>query len=170
MESQLNTILAYDNTTNRTTVVPPAVPDSSIKTDLDADGMEDSWERLYFATTNGYNSGALEDIDRDGLANLLEYALGGHPTAGADGDSILPTCQMSGNDLEYVFNRRTNAATLGLVYELEHTDNLVSNIWATGGYVEIDAGDLGNGLESVTNRITTVGKTNEFVRLKVQAP
>jgi len=49
-------------------------------------------------------------------------------------------------------------------------DNLVSNVWNSGGYVEVDAGDLANGLESVTNLFITVGKTNQFIRLKVVAP
>lgn len=170
MNSQLNNILAYEGTTNRTTAVPAPVPNPAVQVDADGDGMEDGWERLYFASTNALNGGALDDIDQDGLGNLAEYALGGHPTAGADGDSILPKFGMSSSDVEYVFNRRTNAATLGLVYQLEHTDNLVSNVWSTGGYVEVDAGDLGNGLESVTNLFSTVGKTNEFIRLKIISP
>jgi arylsulfatase A-like enzyme len=170
MEAQLNTILAYDNTTNRTTVVPPPVPDPSIKTDADLDGMEDSWERSHFASISGYNGGALDDIDKDGLVNLFEYAVGGHPTAGADGDSILPKIQTVGSGVKFVYNRRTNAAALNLQYTLEHTDNLLSNVWTTGGYVETDTGVLANGLESVTNTIDTAGKTNQFIRLKVVAP
>ena len=52
-------------------------------------------------------------------------------------------------------------------YQLELTDNLVSNIWKATGYTETGTGDMDGIFEAVTNEISLVGKTNEFIRLRI---
>ena len=43
----------------------------------DADGLPDAWEIVNWGTTAGH--GPLDDFDRDGVVELLEYAFGGDP-------------------------------------------------------------------------------------------
>ncbi len=169
MQVELDALTALEGTTSRSTAAPSPVPDPAVQTDLDGDGMEDGWERNYFSSIHGYNGGALDDMDQDGVENLLEYALGGHPTAGAEARSIFPTLGNSPSGMAYIYNRRTNAATLNLQYTVEYTDSLVSNVWSTGEYVEAESEDLGNGLESVTTR-SVIEKDIEFIRLKIEGP
>jgi len=53
------------------TGLAPVAPDS------DDDGLADAWERANF--NNALTAGALDDPDKDGLVNLLEFALGTPP-------------------------------------------------------------------------------------------
>ena len=56
--------------------------------------------------TVGVNDGANQDPDGDGISNLLEYVLGGHPIgAGASDTSILPTQTLDATDLTLTFHR-----------------------------------------------------------------
>ncbi|MBN8460792.1 MAG: autotransporter-associated beta strand repeat-containing protein [Verrucomicrobia bacterium] len=56
--------------------------------------------------TVGVNDGANDDPDGDGIANLLEYVLGGHPIgAGASDTSILPTQALDATNLTLTFER-----------------------------------------------------------------
>jgi len=53
-------------------------------TDVDADGLPDWWEALYFGNLN---QGANDDPDGDGITNLQEYQQGRNPTKSALSDS-----------------------------------------------------------------------------------
>ena len=49
--------------------------------------------------------------------------------------------------------------------------NLIVSEWNTATYIEPPTtGNLDSDYESVTNRIDTAGKSNEFIRPKIQAP
>jgi hypothetical protein len=54
--------------------------------DSDADGMMDSWERMYFG---GLTQTAAGDFDGDGLTNLQEYQNGRNPAVGTVFDTML---------------------------------------------------------------------------------
>ena len=58
----------------------------------------------------------------------------------------------------------------GIRYSLELSDNLVSNVWTTNGYIVAGTFPDGytNGLDAVTNHILTEGKTEQFIRLRVE--
>lgn len=108
--------------------------------------------------------------DSDGLSNFEEYARGGIPTNTADtGFPITFEASRSGgtNVMVYTYPRRTDDSNL--TYWLELTDNLVSNVWKTNGYVEVGAGMIDATFESVTNQIPTLGKNNEFIRLLIES-
>jgi sialidase-1 len=119
---------------------------------------------------NAGNSNYLVDADGDGLLNLFEYALGGNPSAGPEAPSITPTGEIvnvgGSNVFEYVYRRRTDAATRGLDYYLELTENLTGS-WSTNGYTEISAVPLESGFESVTNHVGA-DPDSCFIRLKVE--
>ena len=111
-------------------------------------------------------AGGLHDNDDgDSLDNLSEYALGGNPTNPVD-PGILPTFGKQGDVFEYIYRRRT-APDRGVDYQVELTDNLVSNSWNITGYTETGTADIDGTFESVTNEIPMSGKTNQFIRLKI---
>ncbi len=121
----------------------------------------DAWASLY-SLTNGPSG----NDDGDALNNLYEFGLGGDPTNPAD-IGILPTFGASGSIFEYIYPRRS-APNSGLTYYLELTDDLTAGVWTNSGYtVAPVAGTINDDFEAVTNEISTVGKTNEFIRLRV---
>ncbi|MBT8045842.1 MAG: hypothetical protein KJN67_01630, partial [Pontiella sp.] len=56
----------------------------------------------------------------------------------------------------------------GLLYYLELSDNLVSNVWTNAGYTVVGSGPFTNGFEAVTNRIDTDDEDRQFIRLKIE--
>jgi len=121
----------------------------------------------YEKWAGGYSlvGGMLDNDDGDSFDNLSEYGLGGNPTNPVD-PGILPAFGNAGNSFQYIYRRRL-APDRGVDYQLELTDNLVSNVWKTTGYSEIGTADIDGIFESVTNEIPTTGKTNQFIRLKI---
>jgi len=95
----------------------------------------------------------------DGMVNLLEYALGGNPT-NDDAASILPTFEImdaggGSNFMEYIYNRRLDAALRGLTYGLNESTNLLSEwIYVSNAY-ETGSADIDLSFESVTNAVPT---------------
>ncbi len=72
-----------------------------------------------FATTitNAAQRGKLDDADKDGISNLLEYALGGNPNSSDTG--ILPKQTLSPTNLTLTFNvSAASAADTNLVVQL----------------------------------------------------
>lgn len=108
-------------------------------------------------------SDPMADPDSDGLNTLSEFAMGGNPTNGADigYESILDN---RSDPMVFVYPRRLNA---GLVYWLETSTNLVSNVWTNGGYTELPAtGMLDPEFESVTNEVPVI-LPQTFIRLMI---
>jgi hypothetical protein len=73
------------------------------------------------------------------------------------------------NFFEYVYARRKGSEA-ELAYVLESTSNLISNDWNTAVYSTLPmVGNLDVDFDAVTNCIDTMGKTNEYIRLKVES-
>jgi hypothetical protein len=73
------------------------------------------------------------------------------------------------NWFEVVHTRRQHSED-ELEYVIDTSSNLISNDWKTASFqTRPTLGNLDADYESVTNRIDTAGKTNEFIRLKVDA-
>jgi hypothetical protein len=67
---------------------------------------QENWRNQYFgSTTNTGDAADDADPNKNGIPNLMEYALGGHPVDGSTGQSILPTGSRSGNQMQLHFNR-----------------------------------------------------------------
>ncbi len=120
------------------------------------------WLELF--PTLGGSTNVVDDPDADGMDNLLEYALGASPVV-ADADVFQPKYSedVAGNWLNYVYNRRVAG---GLTYQVQADSDLVGSLANVAE--EVGAGDIGNGFESVTNRISTATDPAGFMQLKVE--
>jgi len=87
---------------------------------------------------------------------LFEYAVGDIPVFEADEDNFI-----------YIYDRRRDADARGLSYQLELSDNLVSNVWSNSGYTETGTNTIDAAFEAVTNSIPTASKPNQFIRLNI---
>jgi len=115
------------------------------------------------------SQGPYGDDDGDGFKNLYEFGVGGNPTNSSD-HGFLPTFTLKSgggsNWCEYVHAQRSDPNS-GLLYYLQLSDSLVSNVWTTNGYTVVGSGPLTNGFLSVTNRIETDVKSQQFIRLTI---
>ena len=113
----------------------------------------------------GASTNLVDDPDLDGMDNLLEYALGASPLV-ADANTFLPkyTKDAAGNWLNYIYNRRVYDSKL--TYRVAADSDLAGSLEGTAE--EVGAGDIGNGFESVTNRIPTTTDPTGFMQLKVE--
>jgi len=110
--------------------------------------------------------------DGDRLSNLGEFALGGNPTNPGDlGYPITFGLNSAGgtNWFELVHAKRSDPNS-GLLYYLQLSDDLGANGWTNAGYTVAGTGPLANGFLSVTNRIETDTKSQQFIRLVVEMP
>jgi hypothetical protein len=124
----------------------------------------DGWAQLY---PGFFDTALTSDPDGDGINNLLEYALNGDPTAGAD--DILPKSHTGvdggSNYLYYVHTERTDDGTL--TYTVEAGTGLVYTNWNVAGIEYVDESAAVESYKSVTNR-TDVDVSVEFIRLQVE--
>ncbi len=115
----------------------------------------ETWRQTHFGTTdNSGNSANGADPDGDGIANFLEYALGGDPMLAQT--SILPIVSLSGNELSISFRRECSEIT----YVIETSETLVDGSWTP--YVT-NSGSVGS---TVVVSISSVNP-RLFVRLRV---
>jgi len=123
----------------------------------------DSWTSAF--GLNGSNGLMSVDADDSGFINLYEYAMGGNPTnAGVNGPK--PTHRLSGDQIEYIYLRRNDT---NLSYSVVVGTNLVTGAWSTNGVLEVGSATVDADFDSVTNQVSTVGNTNGFIRLKIEA-
>jgi GH35 family endo-1,4-beta-xylanase len=129
----------------------------------------DLWVAGYGLT--GSNALASADLEPDSMNNFLEYASGGNPT-NADSGVVLPAFEMVSdagtNWMEYVYRRRNDHALRGLVYTVEVATNLVSGTWTTNGVNEVGSAVLDDEFDSVTNRVSTGNRPEQFMRLRIE--
>ncbi|RKX38639.1 MAG: hypothetical protein DRP64_15400, partial [Verrucomicrobia bacterium] len=120
--------------------------------------------------TNGTGATTF-DVEPDGMDNLLEYALGGNPT-NDDAASVLPMFGImdaggGSNAMDYVYNRRLDAALRGLTYGLNESTNLLSEWNYVGTDYETGSADIDSSFESVTNTIPIITEKG-FINLEIE--
>ncbi|MCF7818229.1 MAG: hypothetical protein K9M54_10140 [Kiritimatiellales bacterium] len=132
-------------------------------------------ESTYDTWTTGFglfgpDAAADYDFDQDGMANLVEYALGGNPT-NADAAAVLPissiTASSGTNWLEYVYRRRSDAGVQGLTYEVLRSTDLVLGPWTNSNIVAGGSGSINAEFDSVTNLVSTDVESKQFVKLDI---
>jgi len=137
-----------------------------------------AWQSLYFASTDISNpaiGGALADPDKDGIENLLEFALNLDPTFNERAPMIpttglrgLPAVRLenlSGDRLTVEFVRRTPASGAGLTYIAEFSTDLVT--WQATGTEASTALNSRWDRVKITDTVTTIDEVLRFARLRV---
>jgi hypothetical protein len=81
-----------------------------------------SWRDAFFGLGAPAGSGPLDDFDRDGIVNLLEFALGLNPLL-ADGGP-LTVLKIEGGELSLTYAKDTSLG--GIFYQVERSLDLVS--------------------------------------------
>jgi hypothetical protein len=147
----------YQNTSTSTTA-PDAVFAKFLFSSLTP---LETWRNTYWnITTNTGNAANTADPDGDGIANLLEYALGGDPKA--NNASILPTVATttSGSDtyLTLTFKRERS----DLTYTVQASSDLVT--WTD---LATPTGTLGQNQTVTDTTALTTTDSKRFLRLKV---
>lgn len=66
-----------------------------------------TWASLPANGLNGTNNGPAQDPDADGIANLLEFVLGGNPSVSSP--NILPSLVVNATSFVYTFNRNDDS-------------------------------------------------------------
>ena len=123
---------------------------------------------LYDFWATSYGDAALigspaNDYDGDGLANLMEYALGGNPTNNLDAGAA-PTLINTNGTLLFVYPKRCD--NFNLIYGIQSSTNLVN--WTNASYAVTGTNVTGGILNYVTNALVTNGLP-AYYRLTVQA-
>lgn len=116
--------------------------------------------------TAGVNSGALDDPDRDGISNLMEFSLGGAPMASSS--AILPTLSKVAGGWVFEYNR-SDLSQIGTTQVVEYSNDFI--VWTSILIPEVsDNGVIitqGNLSDTVKVPIPAVVGKPTFARLKV---
>lgn len=131
------------------------------------------WQGTQFGAqaSNPAVAGDSADPDRDGIPNLLEYALlldpeAAPPVGGTPGHTALPAVARQGNRL--VLTYRRNTAASDLVYAVERTANPALGSWSTATTTTRVLSES-NGVQVVEASLDASG-SRLFLRLKVTRP
>jgi hypothetical protein len=128
-----------------------------------AENAPNNWRQTHFGSTANSGSAAdAADPDRDGLPNLLEYALNLSPNAAS---RVPAAVQAAGGNLEYTYTRGTAAYNGGTTFQVEWSDDLTT--WFTTGVVESLISDDGTH-QQVKATLPAGSGDRRFVRLRVQ--
>ena len=130
---------------------------------------------LAWATGAPYNlagSNALpaSDPDFDGIANSVEFVIGGNP-ASVSNTNLLPTSQIVGSNLVFTYRRSDLSAYLNPT--VQYSTNLATWTTAVDGVGGVTIGapvDLGGGIKQITVTIPKGSNTTLFARLNVVVP
>jgi hypothetical protein len=117
----------------------------------------EQWRQTHFGSSANSGNGAdTFDFDKDGVPNLVEYALGTAPTSPASSARPLPG--LSSNRLTLQF---TPQVVSGLTYSIQTSTNL--GAWTTTNLAGLTAGKP----FTWTDSVTTTSGPRRFVRLAV---
>lgn len=121
----------------------------------------DAWRQQKFGANanDPAIAGDMTDIDGDGLANLLEYALAAEPllftTEG-------PAMGIEGSDLTLTYRRPSSAPDVA--YDVEQFTT--TGTWAAATFTEQTLSDNGT-IRTVKARVPIAGATEKLIRLRV---
>ncbi|WP_395753131.1 peptidylprolyl isomerase [Prosthecobacter sp.] len=126
-----------------------------------------NWRQTYFGTTaNSGDTADNADYDKDGIPNLVEYALNLNPTTSS---KLNYTAAVNGANFEYTYSRSTAAVNAGLVINVEWSTTFASGSWSTTGVTQNVLSDDGT-TQQVKAVIPTNSATAKFVRISVSPP
>ena len=124
----------------------------------DADGLPDAWEVANWGTTAGH--GPMDDFDRDGVVELLEYAFGGDPKT--PDAANLPAAVNEGGYLTVTLTKRP-----GVTYLVETAPDLQTASWSEVNTTVL----IDNSITlKVRDNVLLGGAAARYLRVKVSAP
>lgn len=110
------------------------------------------------------------DPDHDGIANSVEFVVGGNPADMSDTDK-LPMGAVVGTKLEFTYRLTDDSAYLNPT--VEYGSDLISWTTAEGNVGGVTIGaptDLGNGVKQIVVAIPMNAEAKRFARLRVVVP
>jgi len=145
------------------------------RVDIGADEYMTAWEawrdQFFGLPDGGPGANPTDDPDKDGIVNVLEYALLGDPTKPSTG--VLPAIGTSGSHDTIIFTRNLNATDL--TYTIEASNDLInwggiatkvgSANWSTNAGVSVS--DSGTGPVTVTDSMVIGNGVRRFLRLRI---
>ncbi|MBT8036287.1 MAG: aryl-sulfate sulfotransferase [Verrucomicrobiae bacterium] len=129
-----------------------------------------AWVKSVFCMTNVPGTGMLDDLDNNGVVNLVEHALKMDPFKSIDGelDHLLKAVSMVGNEFVVEYTRADNFSDQPFSYE--HSTDL--DTWhpsiPDSDYTEQTTDNL-DGTETVLVTFSNVVSDKLFIRLKISA-
>ena len=118
-----------------------------------------TWRQSHFGSPDNSGDGAdLNDFDKDGLPNLIEFAFGLNPKQ--DSAGLLPRPQRIGSDLRVSFSQPVGVS--GITYGAEWSPSLLLGSWTA-------IADTGTPPQH-SFRVPIGGDTKLFMRMKVTNP
>jgi hypothetical protein len=114
-----------------------------------------------WAATNNVAADPLQDFDSDGVANLVEYALGMNP--GKADVKLLPTIALNGASVQMIFPK--NPALDDITYQVEMSTNLTE--WSD---VSDTLKSTANGIEMRSASVSLSPNERVFLRLRIVRP
>lgn len=103
-----------------------------------------TWAGTFGAGFNATNNGATQDPDNDGIANALEFVLGGNPLTSST--SILPTESLDATNFYFTFNR-ADASEAEITLKFQYGSTLT-------GWTDVVIGAASAGQVTVTENGT----------------
>ncbi len=132
---------------------PVVLPTSVPLTPLQA------WRQTHFGSSANSGDGAdMNDFDKDGLPNLIEFGFGLDPRQNSAGQ--LPELQRSGESITVTFTEPAGAG--GITYGAESSETLLPGSWTA-------VADTGSGTQH-TFSVPAGAKPKLFLRLRVTNP
>ena len=135
---------------------------------LDATGSYDKWI-LGFAGV-GVDIGKSENPDGDAYTNEQEWLLGSNPSVLTNSSDFEPTVGVNAGLLEYTYDRRKNAAELGISYDVQVSLDLSAFDVIDPTYTpDPTPTSLDNEFEMVTDSVE-LDQQRKFLRLNITGP
>jgi hypothetical protein len=130
-----------------------------------ADSPSQHWWFNHFGATTLNQTLWESDTDNDGLAHLMEYALGG--TVGTNDIGLLPTHQLNGNAFELHYQK--NNALTDITYTVSTTTDLSAGGWTTEAVTTtLDGPANPTGVESYKASVDVAPtQPKRFLRLEI---
>ena len=129
--------------------------------------LQQGWRQQYFGITGNSGDAADDfDYDKDGLANLIEWACNLNPTT----PSVLSTpLERIGATIEYTYTRSVAAVNAGAIFTVEWSDTLLGGSWSGTGVTQQILSDNGT-VQQVKATLPTGSNDRRFVHLVVSPP
>ncbi len=124
------------------------------------------WRNEHGFFVNSGNMADTGDYDRDGISNLMEYALRLNPKQAG---SLPAASALNGANFEYTYTRSTAAANTGTVFTVQWATSLAGASWSSNGVTETVLSDDGT-TQQVKAVIPKGAAAAMYVRLAVGGP